>query len=194
MDLIGKIEALFLRRGGLAYCVHGLEHREPVTALQHALQCAQLAEWAHADISLVAAALLHDLGQLIDAAPEQALQDDEHERRALTLLATGFGAEVLEPIRLHVQAKRYLVSTEAGYEQALSPASRHSLTLQGGRMNAEERLLFLAQPHASAALQLRRWDDLAKHPGKRTPPLAYYMSLLDELLRETRTPPRLLIA
>jgi predicted HD phosphohydrolase len=192
MDLIAKIEALFLRRGA---CVYSGERRESVTALEHALQCAQLAEWAHADHALVAAALLHDLGQLMDGGPQDDLHDDEHETRALGLLAGGFGPAVLEPIRLHVQAKRFLVSTDARYEQGLSPASRHSLLLQGGCMRAEEGLAFLAQPHASAALQLRRWDDLAKHPGKRTPPLGYYLGLLEDvLLQQQRRPARLSIA
>lgn len=192
MDVVHKIEALFERRGASIYTGQRLERRESVSALEHALQCAQLAEWAYADNTLVAAALLHDLGQLIDAPAEAHLHNDEHELRALTLLgAGGFGPEVLEPIRLHVQAKRYLISTDERYAEGLSAASQHSLGLQGGRMNAEERLMFLAQTQASRALQLRRWDDLAKQPGKRTPPLAYYLNLLDDVLREARQPVRL---
>ncbi|MDH0865681.1 phosphohydrolase [Mitsuaria sp. GD03876] len=192
MDLIAKIEAVFQRRGHLQY---GDERREPVTALEHALQCAQLAEWAHAEHSLVAAALLHDIGQLMDGSPSDPLSDDQHELHALPLLrAGGLGPDVLEPIRLHVAAKRYLVSTDPAYGPALSDASRHSLALQGGAMNAEERLLFMSHPHASAALQLRRWDDLAKRPGMRTPPLEYYLALLEELLRDDHAPQRLRIA
>lgn len=192
MDLIAKIEALFQRRGHLQY---GDERREPVTALEHALQCAQLAEWAHAEHSLVAAALLHDIGQLMDGAPTDPLRDDQHEMVALPLLRSGgFGADVLEPIRLHVPAKRYLVSTDPSYGPSLSDASRHSLALQGGPMNAEERLLFMAHRQASAALQLRRWDDLAKRPGMRTPPLGYYLALLEELLRDVQGAHRLRIA
>ncbi|MFY7864880.1 HD domain-containing protein [Roseateles sp.] len=192
MDVVCKVEALFERRGASIYIGQSLARRENVSALEHALQCAQLAEWAHADNALVAAALLHDLGQLLDGAPDDALNDDHHEERALGVLAAGgFGPAVLEPIRLHVQAKRYLVSTDEAYAEGLSLASRHSLVLQGGRMTAEERLLFLAEPQASRALQLRRWDDLAKHPGKRTPPLAYYLNLLDDVLRENRQPARI---
>ena len=192
MDLIAKIEAVFHRRGHLQY---GDERREPVTALEHALQCAQLAEWAHAEHSLVVAALLHDVGQLMDGGSADPLRDDEHELTALPLLrAGGLGPDVVEPIRLHVAAKRYLVSTDPAYGPGLSDASRHSLALQGGPMNAEERLLFMAHPQASASLQLRRWDDLAKRPGMRTPPLGYYLALLEELLRETRAPERVRIA
>jgi len=195
MDIVSKIEALFQRRGALLYTGQRLERREAVSALEHALQCAQLAEWAHADHALVAAAFLHDLGQLLDAPAEAVLQDDQHESRALVLLASGgFSAEVLEPIRLHVQAKRFLVGSDPAYAESLSAASLHSLSLQGGRMNAEERLLFLAQPQASRAIQLRRWDDLAKHPGKRTPPLAYYLDLLDGVLQDARQPARVMLA
>lgn len=192
MDLIAKIEALFHRRGHLQY---GDERREPVTALEHALQCAQLAEWAHAEHSLVVAALLHDIGQLMDGTPTAPLRDDQHELTALPLLrAGGCGPSVLEPIRLHVAAKRYLVSTDPAYGPSLSDASRHSLALQGGPMNAEERLIFMAHPHAAASLQLRRWDDLAKRPGMRTPPLGYYLALVEEVLRENRPQRRMSIA
>ena len=120
--------------------------------------------------------------------------DDVHELRALGFLKTGFDHEVIEPIRLHVQAKRFLVASDLRYAQGLSLASLQSLSRQGGRMNAEERLLFLARPFASQALQLRRWDDLAKHPGKRTPPLAYFLNLLDDVLRAARQPARVVLA
>jgi len=195
MDVVCKIEALFERRGASLYTGERLELRESVSTLEHALQCAQLAEWAYADNTQVAAALLHDLGQLMDGAANDELRDDRHELRALHLLRSGgFGPEVLEPISLHVQAKRYLVATDESYCEGLSEASRYSLDLQGGPMNAEQRLRFLARPFASQALQLRRWDDLAKHPGKRTPPLAYYLDLLDDVLRASRQPARVMLA
>ena len=57
-------------------------------------------------------------------------------------------------------------------------------------MRAEEQLLFMAPPHAAAALQLRRWDDLAKIPGKQTPPLEYYLALLADALQQGQQPPR----
>ncbi|MDC8784985.1 HD domain-containing protein [Roseateles koreensis] len=195
MDIVCKIEALFKRRGATLYNGNQLARREPVTAVAHALQCAQLAEWAHADTTLVAAALLHDLGQLMGGAPDEGLCNDQHERSALTFLAGGgFGPSVLEPIRLHVEAKRYLVATDEGYGDNLTLASRHSLALQGGPMSIEERFAFLSQPFASRALQLRRWDDLAKHPGKRTPPLAYYLDVLDDVLRDSKQPARVAVA
>ena len=175
--LLSEIEALFLRHGDQAY---DGSRREPVTATQHALQCAQLAEWAHADDTLVAAALLHDIGHFIAAEGDQHV-DDRHEMVALPFLSSRFGSAVLEPIRLHVAAKRYLVATDAAYLGTLSSASVHSLGLQGGRMSADEVLAFEATLFAMEAVQLRRWDDLAKQPSQVTPSLGYYLALLDDL-------------
>jgi len=185
VNVITQIEALFERAGGQGYLSAPLQGPAAVSALEHALQCAQLAEWAHADLGLVAAALLHDIGELMATAP----QDEPHELPALALLsAGGFGPATLEPIRLHVQAKRYLVAVDEADVEGLSPKSQRS------PMSAEQRLVFMAQPHAPAALQLRRWDDLARHPGKHTPPLGYYLDLLQDLLQANRRSPRVALA
>jgi len=181
MTLIERIEALFTEHGMVAG--QGARH-EPVTALEHALQCAQLAEWADADAPLVAAALLHDIGRLIVVDPDTDDVDDVHELRALPLLAEGFGASVVEPVRLHVQAKRYLAAADAAYADALSPASLHSLAQQGGPMSSDEMRSFEELPFAHQAIALRRWDDLAKQPGKTTPPLAYYLSVLEDVQQQ----------
>ena len=85
---------------------------------------------------------------------------------------------VLEPIRLHVDAKRYLCGAEASYWASLSDASKHSLTLQGGPFNDDELATFMAQPFAEEAVRLRRYDDFAKVPQKLTPDLAYFASKL----------------
>jgi phosphonate degradation associated HDIG domain protein len=178
MDCIEHIEALFARHGNALY---DGARAEPVTALEHALQCAQLAEWADVSTSLVAAALLHDIGHFIDTAGLPDTEDDAHELRAMGLLTQTFGLAVAEPVRLHVAAKRYLVTVSPNYAAQLTPASMHSLQLQGGPMSAVERELFDDQPYASQALALRRWDDLAKEPGKATPPLRYYLGMLEQL-------------
>lgn len=179
MDRIGHMLA---RQADRAY--EG-QRTESVSALAHALQCAQLAEWAGASNSLVAAALLHDIGHFADDEVVSLgdAVDDEHELRALPLLAQGFGPAVLEPIRLHVAAKRYLVAAEPAYLATLSPASVHSLMLQGGPMRPDEREAFAARPHAADAIALRRWDDLAKEPGRPTPSLDYYLALLAEVVQ-----------
>ncbi|MBX3619894.1 MAG: HD domain-containing protein [Rhizobacter sp.] len=179
MHDIDAIEALYLEHGQRPY---DGQRRESVSALEHALQCAQLAEWARADDALVAAAFLHDIGHFVTPV-EGDLDDDRHETVALPALARLFGPAVLEPIRLHVAAKRYLVATDPQYLAALSPASVHSLGLQGGPMSAEEVAAFEATPHALDAVQLRRWDDLAKTPGQDTPSLDYYLALLEDVQR-----------
>lgn len=178
MDPLQHIEALFALHGHRPY--EGAR-REPVTMLEHALQCAQLAEWADARTTLVIAALLHDIGHFIGTDGIGDDEDDTHETRAVPLLVHAFGAAVAEPVRLHVAAKRYLVATDAAYAGTLSSASVHSLGLQGGPMTLDERTAFDALPHAGEALMLRRWDDMAKTPGKPTPPLAWYLTLMEEL-------------
>jgi phosphonate degradation associated HDIG domain protein len=179
-ELLRRIEGLFLCHGHRAY--EGAR-REEVSALARALQCAQLAEWAQAEPPLVAAALLHDIGHFLvaDAVAADDGTDDRHELRAVPFLQSGFGPAVVDPVRLHVQAKRFLVRVDLHYERNLSPASRHSLALQGGPMSDDEIDYFEAEPHARDAVALRRWDDLAKQPDRVTPPLDYYLALLNEL-------------
>lgn len=177
--LLDNIETLFARHGREQY--EGAR-QESVSVLEHALQAAQLAEWAHADDELVAAALLHDIGHLlVRDVPDHI--DDAHELAAVPFLSGVYGPGVTEPIRLHVEAKRYLVRIDSAYGLQLSPASQHSLMLQGGPMSDAEMRRFEMLPHAIQALNLRRWDDLAKVPGKRTPPLEYYLILLEDLSR-----------
>jgi phosphonate degradation associated HDIG domain protein len=188
MDIVAQIDELFALHGHTRY---DGEREEPVSALAHALQCAQLAEWAEAPAPLVAAALLHDIGHFI--APREGADaiDDVHELRALGLLAASFGPEVIEPVRLHVQAKRYLVAVDVQYLDGLSAASRHTLSLQGGAMGEDERRWFEALPHSGEAVALRRWDDLAKHPARATPSLAYFLDIVESVRRDREaSPPR----
>ncbi len=157
--------------------------REAVNQLEHALQCAQLAEQAGETPETIVAALLHDLGHLLAAQREGLAdhgqdKDDLHQYIALPFLRDLLPDAVLEPIRLHVDAKRYLCATESGYWEALSLASKHSLELQGGAYSGPEAQVFMAQPYAAEAVRLRRYDDLAKVPQKATPPLDHYLGIL----------------
>ena len=176
MDAIAEIIDLFRQRGGADY------GGERVSQLQHALQCAALAEGEGAPPTLVAAALLHDVGHLIHTlGPRPAARgiDDRHERLGAEWLSQRFGAAVTEPVRLHVDAKRWLTATEPDYFATLSPASVRSLDLQGGPFAPDAAAAFIMQPHAEEAVRLRRWDEAAKVPGKATPDLAHFRRFLE---------------
>ena len=178
-----KVDALFaymLRRGQSFY-------DESVTQLEHALQCTRQAELAEADPVQVAAALLHDLGHfLVDEHGEQAdflTEDLLHEEVGASYLEPYFIERLTEPVRLHVPAKRYLCTTDTAYYDALSRASKRSFQLQGGPLSAAEQAEFERNPHAQDALRLRRWDDLAKVEGLRTPGLDRYREAVQSCLR-----------
>ena len=178
MNVVDEIFDLFARRGEEAY------FGEPVSQLEHALQTAFQAEQANAPDSLIAAALLHDIGHLLHKLPEDIADqgiDAKHESIGGGWLARHFSAAVAEPVKLHVAAKRYLCATDKAYLAGLSPASVQSLTLQGGQMSLEEIRQFETWPCASQSLQLRRWDDLAKLAGRPTPSILQYQSLLEKL-------------
>jgi phosphonate degradation associated HDIG domain protein len=158
------IEALYAGRGGLTY-------GEGVSQLEHALQCAGLAQADRAPPSLIIAALLHDIGHLLEA--EDLAQDgidDRHESIGARALKGLFGEAVWKPIALHVAAKRYLCFKDAGYIQALSPASQQSLALQGGPLNSVQAAVFERQSYWREATALRRFDDMGKSddPAVRT--------------------------
>jgi predicted HD phosphohydrolase len=157
---------------------------EAVSQLEHALQCAHLAELSGAPDALVAAALLHDVGHLLQDDAHRPPQED-HAAVGSRILGGHFGPAVVEPVRLHAEAKRWLLTTEPFYEQRLSAASRRSLRWQGHRMTEAEAGRFLAESFALDAISLRRWDDRAKEPGRKVPPLLHYRALLDDLLDRT---------
>lgn len=164
--------------------------QEAVSQLDHALQCAHLAELANEMPETVVAALLHDLGHMLgaerDSVPDQAgapTKDDLHQFVALPFLRSLFPDAVLEPIKLHVDAKRYLCAVDAGYWDALSPASKHSLELQGGRYDDAQVRSFEDLTFYAEAVRLRRYDDLAKVPGQTTPALAHYAELMQQVAR-----------
>ena len=173
---IPDICVLFERNGDRMYS------GEPVTQLAHALQTAHAAEAAGADTALITAALLHDLGHLLNDQGETPTErgiDDVHQYFALPFLRPLFDDDVLEPIRLHVEAKRYLCATRPGYRDALSADSVRSLALQGGVHTPAEAHAFIALPGANAAVLLRQWDDGAKIADRATPALAHYVPIME---------------
>jgi phosphonate degradation associated HDIG domain protein len=179
MDPIEQIFERFALHGGNDY------GGERVRQLEHALQCAALAEAEDAAPALISAALLHDIGHLIHdlgQAPAARGIDDRHELRGREWLARWFGEAVTEPVRLHVNAKRYLTATDPDYFATLSAGSVRSLELQGGPFSPELAAGFIKLPYAEAAVRLRRWDEAAKVPGKETPDLAHFRRYLEASL------------
>jgi phosphonate degradation associated HDIG domain protein len=176
---LSEITELYLTLGSEQY------GGEAVTQLQHALQCASLAENSGATPELICAALLHDLGHLLrihaatDAHVVTPVVDDLHQYFAIPFLRDKFSEAVIEPIKLHVDAKKYLCAVEDSYWASLSDASKNSLTLQGGAYSMEEAAEFISRPYAQDAVNLRRWDDLAKEPKATPPEWPHYVALLD---------------
>lgn len=157
---------------------------EPVTIGEHMVQCAACAVADGAPDELIAAALLHDVGYYVDARPDNENETEvsrRHDIAAGRVLAPFFPAAVVEPIRLHVEAKRYLCAVEPGYRDRLSEASKQTMRLQGGVMSADEVERFRANPYCEAACRLRRWDEASKELGADVPGFEAYRSLLVRL-------------
>jgi phosphonate degradation associated HDIG domain protein len=173
-----EVIAIFAKRGESAY------YGEDVSQLEHALQAAQCAREAGASDSLIVAALVHDIGHLLEDAPEDIADsgiDAKHEQVGQKWLEARFGKEVYEPVSLHVDAKRYLCAIDAGYFGKLSAASVQSLALQGGPMSSDEVREFEQHEFYREAVTLRSWDDKAKIPGLTTPSLDSYRELVDTI-------------
>jgi gamma-butyrobetaine dioxygenase len=180
-DPVRVIAELFTSQGAREYL------GEPVTQAAHMLQAAALAEAAGAAPDLMAAALLHDVGHFTGAVTGHDLMngvDSRHGATGADWLAQWFGLGVTEPVRLHVDAKRYLCAVEPGYFGALSAASLKTLRTQGGPMSPAETAVFEASPWCTAALRLRRWDDAAKDPTALVPAFGYYQPMLRQLARQ----------
>ena len=179
-NIVNHIEDVFTRRGAESYL------GEDITMAQHMLQAAQCAEKSGAEDSLIAAALLHDIGHFKNEIPETALakgNNNFHEEAGANFLEDFFPLSVVEPIRQHVAAKRYLCAVKSDYLDLLSPASVHTLNLQGGPMNKEEVTEFEKNDYLEQCIQLRYWDEEGKDPEREHPPFSYYRALIESLVK-----------
>jgi phosphonate degradation associated HDIG domain protein len=174
---LDDIERLYAAKGGLHY-------GEGVTQLEHALQSAALADAQAASPSLIAAALLHDIGHLFEQE-EQVVEDrfdDRHETVGARMLERLFPQSVYRPIALHVAAKRYLCFTEPQYWAGLSAASQKSLVLQGGAFDRTQAVAFERASYWQDAVLIRRFDDMGKRDTLSPRVFSDYMPLLRDLL------------
>ena len=178
MNIMQEILAVFHQRGTAEY------FGERVSMTEHALQAAHFAKSDAAPPALIVAALLHDIGHLIVDVPHDIadwISDARHEETGGRWLAARFRAEVSEPVRLHVPAKRYLCATNPGYFAELSPASVVTLTLQGGPMTAHEVAKFETERFHKDAVRVRQWDDRGKVAGLKTSGVEDYRTLIEDL-------------
>ena len=158
-EIISEIEAIYSRWGTSKY-------DEQISQIEHAVQCAEFARRAEADDELIVATLLHDIGHLLELERREGnavlTENDDHESTGAAFLARHFSSAVTAPIALHVEAKRFLCTTEETYFGKLSLGSVRSLEMQGGKMSAEEVERFAKHPARESAVALRRWDELGK--------------------------------
>lgn len=178
MAIIDEIFALYDRHGSEAY------FGERVSMTEHGLQAAHFARESGAGAALIVAALLHDIGHLVEDVAQHIADwttDAGHERVGAAWLAQRFPPQVSEPVRLHVPAKRYLLTTDAGYMRKLSPASVVTLKLQGGPMSPDEAARFETEPFHRDSILIRRCDDRGKVAGLATPGLAEFAPMIEAL-------------
>ena len=153
---------------------------EKVTIAEHMIQTAMLAEENHSSQSLICACLLHDYGHFVIEDPDYLVSksiDGKHENVGFDFLKDYFKPEVTEPIKLHVQAKRYLCRNKSYYD-LMSDPSKISLELQGGTMNDDEAQKFTLSKFYKDAITLRKYDDDGKIPNVKVKKIDDYRDLI----------------
>lgn len=179
--IVEFILQLFAEQGAREYM------GEAVSMSQHMEQTAACAVADDAPASLVVSALLHDIGHFLGEHPIEALEegiDNVHEVIGARFLEPFFPAAVTEPIRQHVDAKRYLCAVDKAYFDRLSPASVNSLQVQGGPMDQAEVAEFESHPYYRDAVRLRRYDDDGKVRGLTINPVTSYRSAIESQLNQ----------
>ncbi len=179
MTIVEELRELMEGRGKQSY-------GENVTIAEHVLLTAAAAKEAEASESLIVACLLHDVGHWLDE-PDDDFGIHSHADTGAVWVAERFGSDVSEPVRLHVDAKRYLCAVDPEYHGRLSYASQYTLTQQNGPMTQDEIASFLANPHHEDAVALRKLEDIH---GKRTrvpiPEFEHFHPLLEKLIKPSK--------
>ena len=177
MDIIEKVISNFINNKSLYI-------GEKITISEHMIQSAMIAENAKSSNNLICSCLLHDYGHFILEDPNELVKkklDGKHEDIGFNFLKNYFKPEVVEPIKLHVQAKRYLCR-EKSYWNALSKASKVSLKLQGGVMSDKETEEFTSLKFHYDAIILRKYDDEGKIPNFKMRKIEDYRNLINSQL------------
>ena len=162
---------------------------EKVTISDHMMQTAMLAEKNHSSKSLICACLLHDYGHFVIKDPDLLVLkslDGKHENVGFDFLTDYFKTEVAEPIKLHIQAKKYLCRSKRYYD-LLSEPSKVSLELQGGTMDDEEARKFTSLKYYKDAIILRKYDDDGKVPNIKMKKIDDYRDLITSQLINKKT-------
>ncbi|MGH9017050.1 MAG: inositol oxygenase family protein [Acidimicrobiales bacterium] len=142
--------------------------------LDHSLQTAEVLRRTQPDdVEMQIAGLVHDIGHVL--AP---YGDEVHGDVAADFVRPVLGDRVAELVRLHVPAKRYLVTTDADYRRGLAQDSVVSLARQGGDMTSAEVQVFAGLARADEALVLRRADEAGKVRGREVPGLDSWVAPL----------------
>ena len=157
---------------------------EKVTITEHMIQTAMLAEKNNCSSSLICSSLLHDYGHFILENPNDLVskgKDGKHEDVGYEFLKKYFVKNVVEPIKLHVKAKRYL-ARDVKYYRNLSKASKVSLKLQGGIMDDKEAKEFEGNEFFEDSIKLRKFDEGAKKADLKIKSINEYKNLLSSKL------------
>ncbi len=121
-DLVGHLRSL---------ATIGSDEGMAFSELDHGLQTAAILEAEYPDdAELQVAGLIHDL-----AHPWDGPGQPDHHRLGAHAVRSLLGERTAALIEAHVDAKRYLVATDAEYGSALSPGSVVTLEAQGGAMS-----------------------------------------------------------
>ena len=177
MNIIDKIISNFINNKSLYI-------GEKVTISEHMIQTAMIAENAKSSNNLICSCLLHDYGHFILEGPDELVRkkiDGKHEDIGYEYLKKFFKKEVVEPIKYHVLAKRYLAK-EKKYFNSLSNASKISLKLQGGVLNKKESKEFEKKDFFKQSIKLRKFDEVAKRTDIKIKSIIEYKDLLSSQL------------
>ena len=177
MNIVDQIISSYLKNKSLYI-------GEKVTMTEHMIQTAMLAEKTNCSSSLICSSLLHDYGHFILENPDDLVnknKNGKHEDVGYEFLKKYFINDVVEPIKYHVKAKKYLARNEK-YYALLSEASKISLKLQGGIMTEREAKEFENNEFFESSIKLRRFDEIAKKKDLKIKSINEYKNLLTSKL------------